>query len=100
MNGPPLVVYGSLRRWSPERFRSTLQGYFLPASAVGMFAYWRAGLWVPQVTHYYLVCLAPILAGTLIGRAVHQRMESSLFRTCVHVGLLSVGVLLLIQAAS
>ena len=33
MNGPPLVIYGSLRRWSPQHFRATLQGYsFRPAS--------------------------------------------------------------------
>src|SRR3954453_14579711 len=32
MNGPPLTVYGSLRGWSPQQFRATLQGYFLPAS--------------------------------------------------------------------
>ena len=35
MNGPPLVIYGSLRRWSPQHFRATLQGYFLPASLCG-----------------------------------------------------------------
>ncbi|HEU5458078.1 MAG TPA: sulfite exporter TauE/SafE family protein, partial [Terracidiphilus sp.] len=34
MNGPPLVVYGSLRRWSPQHFRATLQAYFLPASVL------------------------------------------------------------------
>jgi uncharacterized membrane protein YfcA len=38
MNGPPLVIYGALRRWSPEFFRATLQGYFLPASLIGMTA--------------------------------------------------------------
>lgn len=27
-NGPPIVVYGTLHQWSPERFRATLQGYF------------------------------------------------------------------------
>ena len=36
MNGPPLVAYGALRHWSPKRFRATLQGYFLPASLVGI----------------------------------------------------------------
>jgi uncharacterized protein len=100
MNGPPLVVYGTLRRWSPERFRATLQGYFLPASTLVMVGYWRAGLWVPQVTHYYLFSLAPILVGTLIGRAIHQRMDSRVFRKAIDIGLLSVGVLLLIQALS
>jgi uncharacterized membrane protein YfcA len=26
MNGPPLVVYATLRGWTPEHFRATLQG--------------------------------------------------------------------------
>ncbi len=47
MNGPPLAVYGSLRRWAPANFRATLQGYFLPASLAGMAGYWAAGLWTP-----------------------------------------------------
>jgi uncharacterized protein len=33
MNGPPLVVYRAMRRWSPPHFRAILEGYFLPASA-------------------------------------------------------------------
>src|SRR3954449_10787293 len=72
MNGPPLVIYGTLRRWSAERFRATLQGYFLPASLVGLCGYWWAGLWVPAVTRYYLLSLP--LAGTaiLLGRMVNR----------------------------
>ena len=58
MNGPPLVVYGAMRRWSAQHFRATLQGYFLPASIIGMTGYWMAGLWVPAVTHYFSL-LAP-----------------------------------------
>jgi uncharacterized membrane protein YfcA len=37
MNGPPLVIYGAMRRWSAQHFRATLQAYFLPASVIGMF---------------------------------------------------------------
>ena len=29
MNGPPVVMYGAMRGWSPQHFRATLQGYFL-----------------------------------------------------------------------
>src|SRR6185437_11341572 len=47
MNGPPLVIYGAMRRWSAQQFRATLQGYFLPASILGMVGYYFAGLWVP-----------------------------------------------------
>jgi len=54
MNGPPLVIYGSLRKWSPQHFRATLQGYFLPASVAGMWGYRVAGLWTPGVNRLYL----------------------------------------------
>jgi uncharacterized membrane protein YfcA len=31
-NAPPVVVYGAMQLWASERFRATLQGYFLPAA--------------------------------------------------------------------
>jgi uncharacterized membrane protein YfcA len=98
MNGPPLVIYGSLRRWSPEQFRATLQGYFLPASLLGMCGYWLAGLWVPAVTRFYLWALPPALAAIVLGRAINRRMDGRSFLRYVHVGILLVGAALLIQA--
>jgi hypothetical protein len=98
MNGPPLVVYGTLRRWSREQFRATLQGYFLPASLVGMAGYWLAGLWVPAVTRDYLVSLPVVLAATFLGRILNRRMDARRFVLCIHVGLVLIGMLLLAQS--
>jgi uncharacterized membrane protein YfcA len=98
MNGPPLVIYGSLRRWSPEHFRATLQGYFLVASLVGMAGYGLFGLWVPAVTRYYLLSLPAALAAIFLGRRINQRLKAHTFIRYVHVGLLGVGTILLIQA--
>lgn len=98
MNGPPLVAYGTLRRWSPQQFRATLQGYFLPASIVVMFGYWAAGLWVPSVTRYYLLTLPVVVIATFAGRVVNKRFHAHTFITCVHVGLVVVGAALLWQA--
>jgi uncharacterized protein len=98
MNGPPLVVYGSLRRWSAEQFRATLQGYFLPASIAGMLGYWYAGLWVPAVTRYYLMSLPATLIATLLGRVLHARISPRAFFTYVYLGLLVIGLVLLAQA--
>jgi uncharacterized membrane protein YfcA len=98
MNGPPLVAYGALRRWSPERFRATLQGYFLPASLVGMAGYWAAGLWVPSVTRYYLTSLPVVLVATALGRFLNRRMNARRFLVYVHVGLVMIGAMLLIQS--
>lgn len=98
MNGPPLVIYGSLRRWSPEHFRATLQGYFLPASMVGLLGYWLAGLWVRDVTRFYFASLPVALAAIVVGRWLNRRMKADYFIIYVHVGLIVVGSVLLIQA--
>ena len=98
MNGPPLVIYGAMRRWSPQHFRATLQGYFLPASIVGMAGYWISGLWVPAVTHYYLVSLPAAIPAIFLGRIVNHRLRGDAFLQFVHSGLVCVGVVLLIQA--
>lgn len=98
MNGPPLVVYGSLRQWSPEQFRATLQGYFLPASLLGMCGFWLAGLWTLGVTRHFLWSLPLALAAIFLGRAINRRMEGRSFLRFIHVGLLVVGAVLLIQA--
>jgi uncharacterized protein len=98
MNGPPLVVYGAMRRWSPAHFRATLQGYFLPASVVAMAGYWFAGLWVPAVTHYYLLSLPVALPAIFLGRVVNRRLRGDSFLRYVHGCLVCVGVVLLAQA--
>ena len=98
MNGPPLAIYGAMRRWSAQHFRATLQGYFLPASIIGMAGYWLAGLWVPAVTRYYLMSLPLTLAAVLLGRVINRRLHGDAFLKYVHVGLVVIGAMLLVQA--
>jgi uncharacterized membrane protein YfcA len=98
MNGPPLVIYGAMRRWSAQHFRATLQAYFLPASVIGMVGYWVAGLWVPAVTHYYLVCLPVLLPAVWLGRVVNHRLHGDAFLKYVYVGLAGIGAVLLAES--
>jgi uncharacterized membrane protein YfcA len=99
MNGPPLVMFGTLRGWTPERFRATLQGYFLPASAIVMTGYALAGLWTSAVSRYYLLSLPGVLAAILLGRAINRRLSAERFARYVHLALIAIGALLLAQAA-
>jgi hypothetical protein len=98
MNGPPLVVYGAMRRWSPQHFRATLQGYFLPASLVIMAGYWLRGLWTPAITHAYVVSLPALVPAILLGRALNHRLRGDSFLKYVHAGLVCIGVALLLQS--
>jgi uncharacterized protein len=98
MNGPPLAIYGAMRRWSAQRFRATLQGYFLPASVLGMIGYFMAGLWSRELTRYYLLSLPSALLAILLGGLLNRKLRGDLFVRYVYMGLVLVGAALLTQA--
>ena len=75
MNGPPLAIYGAMRRWSAQQFRATLQGYFLPASILGMIGYWLKGLWTARGDALLSVVTAAGHSGNP-ARQVHQPSPS------------------------
>lgn len=98
MNGPPLAIYGAMRRWSAQRFRATLQGYFLPASVLGLAGYIFAGLWVPELTHYFLFSLPGTVLAILLGGILNRRLRGDVFVRYVYGGLVVVGGVLVVQA--
>ena len=100
MNGPPLVVYGSLRRWEPGVFRATLQAYFLPASLLGAAGFWVVVLLTAPVWHAYLMTLPAVAVALPLGRRLHARVVSRAWTVWVHAGLAAVGVALVAQALS
>lgn len=95
MNGPPLVLYGSLRGWNPQRFRATLHAYFLPASIIGMIGYWRIGLWTKTVTNYYFLSLIVVLPAIFIGKHVNNVLPAKIFKKSIYISLIGIGVLLM-----
>lgn len=100
ISGPPVVIYGSLRRWHARQFRATMQGFLLPAGAIALAGYWIAGLWVPAALRYYLLSLPVALAALFLGRAIHLRLSGGNFMRLVYVGLAAIGAMLLFQAVS
>jgi len=98
MNGPPLVIYGSLRGWTAQHFRATMHAYFLPASSLVMCGYLSAGLWTPVVTHDYLVCLPAMIPAVFLGRAINHRLSAAAFSRYVYLGLGAIGLALLVQS--
>ncbi len=98
MNGPPLVIYGAMCRWPAQQFRATLQGYFLPASAIGLIGFWVTGVWSPIVTHYYLLSLPAAIPAVILGRAANQAFRGQAFLRYVYMLLAAIGLLLLVQS--
>jgi uncharacterized protein len=98
MNGPPLVICGAMRRWTPQQFRATLQAYFLPASLLGLFGYGAAGIWSHAVTRDYLLSLPVAVPAVFLGRAINRRLRGDSFQKYVYAGLAGIGLLLLVRS--
>lgn len=95
-NGPPLVVYGTLRRWSPEHFRATMQGGLFFTGAMILAGHGVAGLWTTRVLELYLYSLPLILLAVFAGGRLHRRIRRETFSRIVYVFLVVIGLLFLI----
>ncbi|MFH1991121.1 MAG: sulfite exporter TauE/SafE family protein [Pseudomonadota bacterium] len=96
-NGPPVVIYGSLRKWSPVSFRATLQGYFFLAGIFICLGHGLAGLWTRSVMYFYLLSLPLVFVFTYIGGRLNRSIPQGKFDRIIHSLLIVIGVFLLIQ---
>ena len=96
INGPPIVIYGTLRRWSPASFRVTLQGYFVPSFFFIALGHGITGLWTPDVVQLYLAALPLIFIAIYFGGKLNRRIPVERFTRLLHIALIVLGALLLI----
>lgn len=95
LNGPPLVVYGHLRKWSAKHFRATLQAYFLPVSVISVFGYYTKNLITAEVTNYFIISLTTTIPAIFLGRYLNHRINGSFFQY-VYWGLVIIGIILIV----
>jgi hypothetical protein len=95
-NGPPIVVYGTLCRWPPERFRATLQCYFFPTGLVILVSHGLAGLWTQDVLQLYGAALPVILLAIWTGQKLSRLVSQQRFERLVYAFLVIIGLLLII----
>ncbi len=97
VNGPPLVVYGNLRRWNAQDFRATLQAYFLIAGLVSIIGYIGKGLLDTTVMEYCLYSLPAIIPAIFLGRYFNRKIKSDSFYRYVYWGLAFIGIMLIMS---
>jgi uncharacterized membrane protein YfcA len=96
-NGPPIVIYGTLRRWDPEQFRLTLQSYFFFANFLILAGHAVSGLWTVQVWSLVVLSLPAVALSIWLGGLVNRRIKPALFEKLVFALLLILGLLSLFQ---
>ena len=96
-NGPPIAIYGTLRRWPPDSFRANLQGFFFPSSVFIIAGHGLGGLWTPTVGWYFLLALPLLPPAIWIGNYLNRTIPPGRFDQYVHIILIFVGAILFIQ---
>ena len=99
-NGPPIVIYGTVRKWPPDHFRANLQGYFFPANVIIIAGHWMGGLWTPAVGWYFALSLPIILVSILLGNTLNRLIPQGQFDRLVHIILILIGTLLLVHTVA
>lgn len=97
LNGPPLVVYGNMRKWNAQHFRATLQAYFLVASTIGIIGYAAKGLLSVIVLKYFAITLPAAVPAIYLGRHLNGKLKGDAFFKYVYVLLILIGGFLVVN---
>ena len=97
-SGPPVVVYGTLRRWPPEQFRATLQSYFTVGSLWVLTIHLFNGLLTQRVLTTFAICIPMFAVAHFLGWHLSRKLPAERFRLAVHVTMIAIGSLLLASA--
>lgn len=94
-NGPPVVIYGLMRRWSSLPFIATMQCYFLVTGLLVMGWHGMSGLWTQSVLLLFVKSLPIILVAIWMGRRVQLSRTGYVFY--IHALLIVSGILLMVR---
>jgi uncharacterized membrane protein YfcA len=78
-HGPPLVLFGSLRRWSAPVLRASAQGYSVVVLPLVLAAHALGGLWTREVWTHFLYALPAVLLAVPLGGLLNRRLDNARF---------------------
>lgn len=97
MNGVPIVLYASMRDWSPKKFHGTVQSHFILSSTFIILSHFLSGFWTAEVGVYYLASIPAVVGAILLGNFIYSRIDVDKFKTYVFMLIFVLGALTLVE---
>ncbi len=95
-SGPPVIIYGSCRRWPPAEFKSNLQGFFLVIGITVIFTHFLSGNFTPIVWYNFFIAVPAILLALFVGFRLDKYIDLHRFRNIVLIALVILGIGLIV----
>ncbi len=84
-NGPPAVMYATLKDWEKRDVMVTLQAYFVISGVIIMAAHGINGLITFEVFRYWLFIIPVQLLGVFLGMNIFNRINQVAFRRIIYI---------------
>ena len=91
INGPPIVMFATFCRWSPERFVATMQGYFLPTGFFIVIGHGMTGLWTTHLFQLFGWSIPGVLLAIALGTKLQSKIKPGTFDNLIYTFLLVMG---------
>ncbi len=97
-NGPPLIIYGDVRRWTKEQFKSTLQSFFIINGVFVVMGHAAGGLITREVLWLCVYTIPAMTLGMVVGWGVDRYLNGERFRKVVQCLIVLLGASLLLKS--
>ncbi|WP_225742862.1 sulfite exporter TauE/SafE family protein [Marinilactibacillus sp. Marseille-P9653] len=92
MNGIPIVLYSTMKDWSPKQFKENVQAHFLISSILIIFSHYLSGFWTKEVGLYYLASIPAVVIAIVLGNYFYSKIKVDKFRRFVIYVILLLGL--------
>lgn len=91
-NAPPVVIYGALAQWDAQKFRATLQGFFLPSAIIICAGHAATGLWTADVFKLLLWSAPAIVGANVLGAYIASKIDPTRYVRTLYCVLIVLGL--------
>lgn len=99
-NGPPVLIYGNLRKWSPLQFGSILQPFFVLGNIIGLSSYLILGVMNLDQIKLILIALPFCLLAIFLGQRLTRFVNQERFATYTTGIIMFTGIMIMAKAIS
>jgi uncharacterized membrane protein YfcA len=97
VEGPPIIIYGTMRDYPPQVVITTLQAVVFPLNIVIIIGHFISGNFTPLTNQLILYLLIPLTISMFIGSWLHKKISAEKFIRYIYIFLIILGILLIVK---